>query len=95
MTLRMLLAPVMFLPAACGQVPVSKAEAQCREAPREVVSPRGTVGIGIGSGGRVSGGLGVSLSGDLRGGRRTGETYAACVIRKSGEPPYLIPEGTG
>lgn len=92
--MRAAILPLILLPAACGTIPVRQAETECRE-PAQAVAPRGTVGIGIGSGGRVSGGVGVSLSGDLRSGRRADESFAACVIRKSGEPPFLVPGAAG
>ena len=48
--------------------------------------PRGTVGVGIGTGG-VRGGVGLTVSPDFLLGRDPQDVYDACFIERTGFPP--------
>ncbi len=73
--------------AACGPVPVAEAERQCLERAQLSQQPRGAVAVGIGSGGRVSGSVGLTVTSDFIMGRDPSAVYESCVFQKSGEPP--------
>lgn len=72
---------------ACGPVPVEQAERQCLHDAELAQRPRGTIGIGIGSGGRVAGNVSLEVSGDYLMGRDPAQVYASCVYRRSGQMP--------
>ncbi len=76
--------------SACADpkpISVERAMAQCTERARAATKPQVTVGIGTGTGGHVSGGIGIELSADYLNGRDPNEIYETCVVAKSGEKP--------
>lgn len=67
---------------------MEQAMVSCTERARDAVGgPDVSVGIQIGSGGKVSTGVGISVSGDQLSGRDPAEVYEACVISKTGQKP--------
>lgn len=85
--------------AACGPIPVDRAERACLDRARLAASPRGEVGVGIGSNGRAAGSLEVTVTSDYIMGRDPSAVYDSCVYQKSGQPPtrplYSFPEWKG
>ena len=79
-----LVLPLAF--AACGPIPVDRAEEACFEDARLAAGPRGFVGLGAGSGG-VSGKFSITVTSDYIQGRDPAEVYEACVFNKSGQLP--------
>ena len=73
--------------AACGPIPLAQAERACMEDAYLATAPRGSVGVGIGSGGRAFGSFEMSVSSDYVMGRDPADVYATCVQRRSGQPP--------
>lgn len=88
-----------LLAAACGPVTVDQAERQCFERARLAAAPRGSVGVGVGSGGQVGGTFEVTVSSDYITGRDPSAVYESCVYQKSGQPPsrplYSFPDWKG
>ena len=84
--------------AACGPIPVDRAERECFQRARLAASPRGMVAVGGGSGG-AAGKLSLSISSDYLQGRDPSAVYDACVFQKSGQPPrqplYTRPDWQG
>lgn len=87
--MRPILVPLLVLTllAACGPMSVEQAERECFERARLTSSPRGTVAVGVGSGGGTRVGLGISISSDYLQGRDPSAVYDTCVQHKSGQPP--------
>lgn len=86
--LRISLAFAALLPLlACGPIPVDQAERQCLESARLAQQPRGTVGIGASSDGRVAGSLELTISSDFIMGRDPADVFNSCVQQKSGQFP--------
>ena len=86
--LSLLIGPVAL--AACGPIPLAQAERACMEDAYLATAPRGSVGVGVGSGGGddfVFGGFEMRVSSDYIMGRDPAEVYASCVQRRSGYPP--------
>lgn len=75
------------LVVACGPMAVERAERECFQRARLAASPRGSVAVGVGSGGHTSAGLSVSISSDYIQGRDPSDVYNSCVVQKSGLPP--------
>lgn len=73
--------------AACGPIPVDQAERACVETANLALRPRGTVGVGIGSGGQVAGNLDVTVSTDFITGRDPSAVFDSCVKSRSGQFP--------
>ncbi|MFN3846701.1 MAG: hypothetical protein ACK4RZ_12915 [Paracoccaceae bacterium] len=95
--------PVLFvLPLfviACGPIPLAQAERQCFERARLAQQPRGEVGVGVGSGGKVASSLKLEVTSDFIMGRDPSAVYDSCVYQKSGQAPsrplYSFPEWKG
>ena len=89
---------LLFL-AACGPVTLQQAERQCFERARLAQQPRGEVAVGVGSGGRTSGSLELTVTSDYIMGRDPSAVYDACVLQAAGAPPsrplYSFPEWKG
>ncbi|MEZ5887616.1 MAG: hypothetical protein R3D56_12150 [Paracoccaceae bacterium] len=85
--------------AACGPMSVERAERECFQRARLAAAPRGTVAVGVGSGGHTRAGLSLSVSSDYLQGRDPSAVYDACVVQKSGLPPsrplYTRPDWQG
>ncbi len=85
--------------AACGPVTVEQAERQCFDRARLAAAPRGEIGVGVGSGGRVGTNLELNVSSDFLTGRDPSQVFDSCVYQKSGQPPsrplYSFPEWKG
>jgi hypothetical protein len=85
-----------LLLAACGPVSVQQAERECLPKARLAQQPRGEVGIGIGSDGRVRSNAEVTVTSDFLLGRDPNQVFETCVIQRSGELPsrpfYDYPE---
>jgi hypothetical protein len=85
--------------AACGPVPVERAEAMCYDRARLAAAPRGEVGFGIGSDGRTASNIKLEVSSDYISGRDPSAVYDSCVYQKSGQPPrlplYMRPDWRG
>lgn len=76
--------------AACGPVPVDRAERICLEDARAATGPRTEVALGVGTDGhriRTAGGISVSISSDYVRGRDPAVVYHDCVVRRSGQVP--------
>ena len=72
--------------AACGPMPVDRAEDACLRDAELAAAPRGEVGVGFGSGGSRST-LSIELSSDYIAGRDPSQVYSRCVYNKSGQLP--------
>lgn len=73
--------------AACGPMTLAEAERQCFDRARLAQQPRGEIGVGVGSNGRASAGIELSVSSDYLMGRDPAAVYETCVMSKAGEPP--------
>lgn len=78
------LMPVLPLMAACGPIPLADAERQCYSQARLADRPRGEVAIGMGSDGKVRGGLEMTVTSDYIMGRDPSQVYDRCVFNKTG-----------
>lgn len=77
----------LLLLAACGPIPLAQAERQCLERARLAQQPRGEVSLGVGSGGRVAGGMELEITSDFLMGRDPSAVFETCVMQKSGQLP--------
>ena len=68
-------------------ISVERAMAQCTQKARAAIKPEISIGVGIGTGGKVSGGVGIGISGDLLAGRDPDDVYETCVVARSGQQP--------
>lgn len=73
--------------AACAPIPVEEAERACLEDARLAKHPRGTIGIGMGSGGRAAAAGSVTVSSDFLLGRDPAAVFNSCVRARSGMMP--------
>ena len=78
---------ILLVLAACGPIKVEQAERQCYERARLAEQPRGSVSVGVGSGGRTAAGVELNVSTDYLMGRDPGQVYDNCVMGKSGQMP--------
>ncbi|MGL4321717.1 MAG: hypothetical protein ACRCS3_12725 [Paracoccaceae bacterium] len=78
---------VLLLLAACGPVSVQQAERECVQKARLAQQPRGEVGIGVDSNGRVGGNIDVTVTSDFLLGRDPAQVFETCVIQRSGQLP--------
>ncbi|RMC32483.1 hypothetical protein [Paracoccus alkanivorans] len=87
----LLLLPLL---AACGPVPVDRAERSCLRDAELASRPRGEVAIGaIGGGGggtRAAGRVELEISSDYILGRDPSDVFNRCVLRKSGQLPTRV-----
>ena len=94
----LILAPAIAL-AACGPIPVNRAEEQCLDRARLAAKPRGMISAGVNSNGDAMGGLKLEVSSDYLMGRDPSAIFDTCVYQKSGQPPtrplYSFPEWRG
>lgn len=72
---------------ACGPVSLQQAERECFARARLAEQPRGSVGLGIDSTGRVKPTFDVTISSDFIQGRDPSQIYDTCVMQKSGQMP--------
>ena len=72
---------------ACGPVSLAQAERDCLAQARLAQQPRGSVGVGIGSDGKVRPTFDLTISSDYIQGRDPSQVYDNCVVRKSGLMP--------
>lgn len=77
----------LLLLAACGPETVAQAERNCLQQARLAERPRGTVELGIGSGGRRRAALDVEITSDFLLGRDPADVWQACVVQRSGQLP--------
>ncbi|MFN7222857.1 MAG: hypothetical protein ACK4MS_02420 [Paracoccaceae bacterium] len=95
---RVLFAFPLFV-IACGPIPLAQAERQCFERARLAQQPRGEIGVGVGSGGKVASSLKLEVTSDFIMGRDPSAVYDSCVYQKSGQAPsrplYSFPEWKG
>ena len=82
---RLLVLPLIL--AACGPVPVERAERECFDRARLAQQPRGTVKVGGTSTGNVAGGLELNVSSDYILGKDPSAVFETCVMAKSGQAP--------
>ena len=73
--------------AACGPVPVERAEEMCFRQAELAVRPRGEVALGANSAGQKGGSLKLEISSDYIQGRDPSEVYNSCVYNRSGQLP--------
>lgn len=73
--------------AACDPIPVDQAERACVEDARLAKHPRGTIGLGMGSGGRAAATGSVTISSDFLLGRDPADVFNACVRARAGTLP--------
>ena len=86
--MRPILALLALLPLiACGPVSREQAERDCLHTARLAQQPRGSVGIGVDSTGKVQPQFDVTVSSDYLSGRDPSQVYDSCVMRKSGQMP--------
>lgn len=86
--MRNALALLAFLPLlACGPISREQAERECLHQARLAEHPRGSVGLGIDSTGKVTPTLDVTISSDFLQGRDPSQVYDNCVVKRSGEMP--------
>jgi hypothetical protein len=94
----LILAPAIAL-AACGPIPVNRAEEQCFDRARLAAKPRGMISAGVNSNGDATGGLKLEVSSDYLMGRDPSAIFDTCVYQKSGQPPtrplYSFPDWRG
>lgn len=64
--------------AGCAPMTPAAVERACLDRARAAESPRGAVGLGLGTGGRVNTSVAVSVSDDYLRGRDPGEVYRTC-----------------
>jgi hypothetical protein len=85
--------------AGCGPVSLQQAERECFDRARVAEQPRGTIGVGIGSGGNLRTQGDITISSDYILGRGPSAVYEACVMQRSGQAPsrpyYSYPERRG
>ncbi len=74
--------------AACGPVSQRAAEQECFERARLASGPRGSIALGVGSGGAVSD-FDVTISSDYLTGRDPAQIYETCVTQKTGQFPTV------
>ncbi|MFN3293743.1 MAG: hypothetical protein ACK4S2_08415 [Gemmobacter sp.] len=77
----------LLLLAACGPETVAQAERNCLQQARLAERPRGTVELGIGSGGRRHAALDLEIASDFLLGRDPADVWQACVVQRSGQLP--------
>lgn len=77
----------LLLLAACGPETVAQAERNCLQQARLAERPRGTLELGIGSGGRAHGMLDVEITSDFLMGRDPADVWQSCVVQRSGQLP--------
>lgn len=77
----------LLLLAACGPETVAQAERNCLQQARLAERPRGTLELGIGSGGGRRAGLDVEITSDFLLGRDPADVWQACVVQRSGQLP--------
>lgn len=83
-----LLSTVLLLGlAACGPIPVEDAEHACLDSALAAKHPRGTVGLGMSSDGRVKATGEITISSDYLTGRDPADVFNACVKSRSGQFP--------
>lgn len=82
---RLLVLPLIL--AACGPVPVERAERECFDRARLAQQPRGTVKLGGTSTGKVAGGLELNVSSDYLLGKDPSAVFETCVMARSGQAP--------
>lgn len=86
--MRPILALLALLPLiACGPVSREQAERECLHTARLAQQPRGSVGIGVDSRGKVQPQFDVTVSSDYLSGRDPSQVYDSCVMRRSGQMP--------
>lgn len=86
--MRPILALLLLLPLiACGPVSREQAERDCLHTARLAEQPRGSVGVGVDSNGKVQPQFDVTVSSDYLSGRDPSQVYDSCVMRKSGQMP--------
>lgn len=77
--------------AACGPIPVERAERACLRDAELAVRPRTSVAVGIGAGPdggtRGFGNVSLEMSGDYLMGRDPAQVFDRCVQRRAGQPP--------
>ncbi|SIS65275.1 hypothetical protein [Paracoccus saliphilus] len=80
--------------AACGPIPVDRAEQSCMRDAELASRPRGEVAIGAigggGSGTRTAGRIEMEISSDYILGRDPSDVFNRCVLRKSGQMPTRV-----
>ncbi len=98
MKMRLALIPCLLL-LGCGPMTQAEAERQCFERARLAQQPRGTLGVGVGSGGHADGSIELAVSSDFLLGRDPSAIYETCVMARTGEPPsrplYARPDWKG
>jgi hypothetical protein len=86
----------LLLLSACGPVPLQQAERECFQRARLAQQPRGEVGVGVSSDGKVASKIELNISSDYIQGRDPSAVFDQCVYEKSGMAPsralYSYPE---
>ena len=93
--MRFVVAALLLL-STCGPVSLQQAERECFQRARLAQQPRGEIGVGIGSDGRVRSNIELNISSDYIQGRDPSAVFDQCVYEKSGMAPsralYSYPE---
>ena len=77
----------LLLLAACGPIPLADAERICIDQARLAQQPRGSIGMGIGSGGRTAANFDVTVTSDYLFRRDPDVVYGDCVRARAGQSP--------
>jgi hypothetical protein len=87
---------ILLLLSACGPVSLQQAERECFQRARLAQQPRGEVGVGVSSDGKVASKIELNISSDYIQGRDPSAVFDQCVYEKSGMAPsrslYSYPE---
>ena len=77
----------LLLLAACGPETLAQVERNCLQQARLAEQPRGTLDLGIGSGGRRHAELDVEITSDFLLRRDPADVWQSCVVQRSGQLP--------
>ncbi len=75
------------LVTACGPISPERAYQICSERARNAAGPTGSVGIGVGSGGRVATEIDLTITSDFLRGRDPELVYDECFRQRTGAGP--------
>ena len=81
----------LLILAACGPLSPERAAEVCEERARAAMGPTGEIGIGIGTGGKVSSRLEIGVNSDYLRGLDPYQVYEDCVRRETGQGPIRPP----
>ena len=77
----------LALLASCGPMSPERAADECQERARDAAGPRGELGIGVNSGGKVTPHVEIGITSDYLRGADPYQVYEDCVRQKTGQGP--------